>query len=125
MVPAKPTAWYSQRCENIVWGQRPAKLAASVVGLAIAAGVATALLVAQGAGHIAGALPYCIQVADGEADYKPARTLFDLSGLRMWARRESSMFMRHHAILVVGDETSPRLFSLVISQSRIRRWRDQ
>ncbi|HEV7598668.1 MAG TPA: hypothetical protein VGO49_00185 [Bradyrhizobium sp.] len=83
---------------KLVW------VAAAVVGLAIAASTATSFLVAQRASHTAGSAPYCIQVADEKADYKPARTLFELSGLRMWAKRESGMYMQHHAILVVGDE---------------------
>jgi hypothetical protein len=79
-------------------------MAAVAVGLTIAASIATSFLVAQRASHTAGSAPYCIQVADEKADYKPARTLSDLSGLRMWAKRESGLFMQHHAILVVGDE---------------------
>jgi hypothetical protein len=95
---------------RLVGSVRFARLAAAFVGLAIAASVATSFLVAQNASHTAGSFPYCVQVADEEADYKPAHTLFDLSGLKMWARRESGMFMQHHAILVVRDEMRSRLF---------------
>lgn len=85
----------------------------AIIGLILAAGIAS-LHVTQNVTHsasaVAGSTAYCIQVADGQADYRPARTLFDLSGLRMWAKRESGMYMQHHAILVVGDEVYPRLF---------------
>lgn len=79
-------------------------------GLAVAASVAMAFLVAQRAGEAAGDAPYCLQVADkGKGDYRRATSLLDLSALTMWAKRESGMFMQHHAILVVGNEVSPRL----------------
>jgi hypothetical protein len=81
-----------------------AALAAACVGLAFAATFFTSTPVTQSASQIAGSLPYCIQVADVDVDYRPARTLLDLSGLRMWARSG------HHAILVVPDEGRIRLF---------------
>jgi hypothetical protein len=85
-------------------------LGVAMIGLLVAACIATTALVIQSARGVAGASPYCIQVADGRADYRPARTLFDLSGLTMRAKCESGMYMQHHAILVVGNEASPRLF---------------
>jgi hypothetical protein len=87
-----------------------ARLGVAMIGLLVAACIATTALVIQSARGVAGASPYCIQVADGRADYRPARTLFNLSGLTMRAKRESGMYMQHHAILVVGHEASPRLF---------------
>lgn len=87
-----------------------ARLGLATIALLIVACSATTVLVIQSARGIAGASPYCIQVADERGDYKPARTLFDLSGLMMRAKRESGMYMQHHAILIIGDEANPRLF---------------
>jgi hypothetical protein len=75
----------------------------------IAVGAVTSALVVRAAQKIAGAEPYCIQVADGRADYRPARSWLDLSVWTMWAMRESALFMQHHAILVAGDAANPRL----------------
>jgi hypothetical protein len=89
------------------------KLVFSIVaflGLATAAIVAMLLQVRESAREIAGRSPYCIQVPDDAGDYKPARTLFDLSVLKMWATREAGMYMQNHAILLVGSDTSPQLF---------------
>jgi hypothetical protein len=82
------------------------KVGLATTGLFVIAGIATTALVTRSAREIAGEKPYCIQVADLQADYRAARTLFDLSGLMMRAK----IFDQHHAILVVGDETQPSLF---------------
>ena len=62
--------------------------------------------VASAARKTAGDAPFCIQVGTPET-YKAARTWSDLSLLTM---RAPSGVAHHHAILVVGDETAPRLF---------------
>src|SRR5689334_22431651 len=81
--------------QKFIW---PLSIVAAVI--AIAAG--TSRLVVRAAEEAAGSEPYCIQVSDGRSDYRPARSWFDLSVLTMWAARESSMYMQHHAVLVVG-----------------------
>ena len=75
-------------------------------GLLVIASIATTALVMRSARAIARGKPYCIQVADGQSDYRSARMLFDLSGLVMRAKT----FDQHHAILVVGDDAHPSLF---------------
>ena len=85
---------------------RVSKVGLATTGLLVIAGLATTALVTRSARAIAGDEPYCIQVADTQADYRPARTLLELSGLMMRAK----IFDQHHAILVVGDETHPSLF---------------
>jgi hypothetical protein len=62
--------------------------------------------VASGARKVAGDAPFCIQVGTRET-YKAVRTWSDLSVLTM---RAPSGVSHHHAILIVGDETAPRLF---------------
>jgi hypothetical protein len=81
-----------------------------VTALFVAAGAATSLLVAYGADDVAGSQPYCIQIADGTSDYRPARSWLDLSVLTMWAKRDGPLYMQHHAILVVGEPANPRLY---------------
>lgn len=82
-----------------------------VVGaLLIGAGAATSLLVVHGAEEAAGSQPYCIQIADGTSDYRPARSWLDLSALTMWAKRDGPLYMQHHAILIVGEAANPRLY---------------
>ncbi|MBW7975126.1 hypothetical protein [Bradyrhizobium sp. BR 10289] len=81
-----------------------------VVTSLAAAGAATSLLVAHGAEEVAGVQPYCIQVADGTSDYRPARSWLALSMLTMWAKREGPLYMQHHAILVVGEPVNSRLY---------------
>lgn len=78
----------------------------ATTGLLVIAALATTAFVIRSAREIAGDKPYCIQVADIQADYRAARTLLDLSGLMMRAK----IFDQHHAVLVVGDETHPSLF---------------
>ena len=85
---------------------RVSKVGLATTGLLVIAGLATTALVTRSARAIAGDEPYCIQVAATQADYRPARTLLELSGLMMRAK----IFDQHHAILVVGDETHPSLF---------------
>lgn len=85
---------------------RVSKVGLATTGLLVIAGLATTALVTRSAREVAGDKPYCIQVADTQADYRPARTLLELSGLMMRAK----IFDQHHAILVVGDETRPSLF---------------
>lgn len=94
----------------MVWHRKLAGLAVAVVGLLVVAGVVTSRLVGRGAAEAAGSSPYWIEVAGETADYRPARTWFDLSAWTMRARREGSMYMQHHAILVVGDGPDPRLY---------------
>jgi hypothetical protein len=78
-----------------------------LVGLALSA--LSLDRVASSAKEAAAGEPYCIQVTDSShaGPYVPARSLLDLSGLTMWSRSEGLL---HHAILVVGDASSPRLF---------------
>ena len=84
-------------------------LGAGLIVLAIIAVISIPFVVARSAAEVAGSSPYCIQIAS-DADYRPARTMLDLSGLSMWAKRESGMSMQHHAVLIAGDETNRRLF---------------
>ena len=86
-------------------------------GLLVVAGLATTALVTRSAREIAGDKPYCIQVADSQADYRRARTLLELSGLMMRAK----IFDQHHAVLVVGDETHPGLFHWSYHKARLSR----
>ncbi|WP_375462321.1 hypothetical protein [uncultured Enterovirga sp.] len=61
--------------------------------------------------EIAGSQPYCIQVAGRDsADYRPARSWFDLSILAMRAEASGPLYLQHHAVLVVGEATKPRLY---------------
>jgi hypothetical protein len=85
---------------------RVSRIGLATFGLLVVVSVATTALVVRSAREVADGKPYCIQVADSQSDYRPARMLFDLSGLAMRARS----FDQHHAILVVGDEAHPRLF---------------
>jgi len=82
----------------------------SIVAAVIAIAVGTSCLVVRAAVEAAGSEPYCIQVSDGTSDYRPARAWLDLSALTMWAARESSMYMQHHAVLVVGEAAGQRLY---------------
>lgn len=93
-------------------------LAAAVAAFPVIASIATSCLVASRAAEVAGSSPYCIEVADEGSDYKPARSLLDLSAWRMRAKREAGLSMQHHAILVVGAET--KAVSLVVSAPGIR-----
>jgi hypothetical protein len=81
----------------------------AVTALVVATGAATALLVVRSAEKIARSRPYCIQIADGRSDYRPARSWLDLSALTMWARRDGPLYMQHHAILVAGEGANQRL----------------
>jgi len=85
-------------------------LVLAISALVAAVGAATSLLVAHGAEEVAGSQPYCIQIADGTSDYRPARSWLDLSALTMWAKRDGPLYMQHHAILVVGEAANPRLY---------------
>lgn len=80
------------------------KLILIAAGIALIAIVLNVLAVTQSARRIAGDSRYCIQVAGGENRYKPARTLLDLSVLRLWGRLERGIYFSHHAILVVDRE---------------------
>jgi hypothetical protein len=81
-----------------------------VIAAFVAAIATTSLLVAHGAEEVAGFQPYCIQIADGTSDYRPARSWLDLSVLTMWAKRDGPLQMQHHAILVVGAPGDSRLY---------------
>jgi hypothetical protein len=83
-------------------------LAVLVVMLVGAFGLWTSFRVARRAADVAGSSPYCIQVARA-GNYGPARSLLDISGLRMWARGGGAPVMHHHAILVVEGEPGPKL----------------
>jgi hypothetical protein len=85
---------------------RVSRIGLATFGLLVVVSVATTVLVVRSAREVADGKPYCIQVADSHSDYRPARMLFDLSGLAMRARS----YNQHHAILVVGDGAHPRLF---------------
>jgi hypothetical protein len=86
--------------------KRLLKLIVIAGGVALIAIVLNVLAVTQSAWRIAGDSRYCIQVADGENRYKPARTLFDLSVLRLWGTQERGIYFSHHAILVVDRESN-------------------
>jgi hypothetical protein len=91
----------------------PRKLVSLILAaaaLVVAIGATTALLVVRGAEEIAESRPYCIQIADGRSDYRPARSWLDLSALTMWARRHGPLYMQHHAILVAGEGANQRLY---------------
>jgi hypothetical protein len=89
---------------TIVW-------VAALFGVGFPAALGNAAIVAWRAETIAGERPYCIEYASqtDAFEYEPARTLFDLSALKMQARLMeggSSLFhFQHHAILVVGEGT--------------------
>jgi hypothetical protein len=97
-------------------GRGPGRLAkATIVWLALFFGMGFILALANGvvvtwrAENLAGERPYCIQYAsqtDAYA-YEPARTLFDLSLLKMQARimaGGSSLFhFQNHAVLTIDD----------------------
>lgn len=85
-------------------------LIVAVTALVVATSAATSFLVARGAEEIAGSRPYCVQIADGTSDYRPARSWLDLSALTMWARRDGGLYMQHHAILVAGEAANQRLY---------------
>jgi hypothetical protein len=77
--------------------------------LAVALGIVNATSprwVASGARKVAGDAPFCILVGTRET-YKAVRAWSDMSLLKM---RAPSGVAHHHAILIVGDETAPRLF---------------
>jgi hypothetical protein len=88
---------------------------ATVLWIAMLFGVGFPLALAHGAvvawraEAVAGERPYCIQYASQTDSfaYEPARTLFDLSALKMQARLvdggSSTFHFQHHAILVVDD----------------------
>jgi hypothetical protein len=86
--------------------KKVSRLGLVTFGLLVVFSVATTALVVRSARQVADGRPYCIQVADSQSDYRPARMLFDLSGLVM----RSKSFDQHHAILVVGDGVHPSLF---------------
>jgi hypothetical protein len=66
--------------------------------------------VAHSAEEVAGSQPYCIQIADGTSDYRPARSWLDLSVFAMWATRDGPLYMLHHAILFIGEPADPHLY---------------
>jgi len=70
----------------------------------------TSFLVTRSAEETAGSQPYCIQIADGTSDYRPARSWLELSAFAMRATRDGPLYMQHHAILVVGSRADPMLY---------------
>jgi len=82
---------------------------ATVLLIGTASGIASSFIVAAKAKVAAGGAPFCIQIADG-GDYKPARSLSDLSVSTMRADSNGYLRYTHHAILAVGTGESPRLF---------------
>ncbi|MDH7797860.1 MULTISPECIES: hypothetical protein [unclassified Beijerinckia] len=81
----------------------------AAVTLIVVVCVWTSFRVVQNVREIAGADPYCIEIADGAGDYRPARTLFDLSIVRMRATGEAGGQNQHHAVLILGSGTMPYL----------------
>jgi hypothetical protein len=83
---------------------------AGASGLTLIAGIASILswpgTVARAAMISAGDLPYCIMIGDGEGDYRPARTLLDLSPLLMRAT-ETPYLRNQHALLVMSQGAAP------------------
>jgi len=82
-----------------------------VAGLAVLI-AAPLRVVVRAAEDIAGSQPYCIQIADGVSDYRPARSWLDLSAFTMRATQDSrsGLSLQHHAILVVGKPEEQRLY---------------
>ncbi|WP_228059775.1 hypothetical protein [Plectonema radiosum] len=59
--------------------------------------------VVRDAKRLAKDTPYCIQISGGDrTDYRPAKTLLDLSIQRM----QGNKYSQHHAILVLGQKPS-------------------
>jgi hypothetical protein len=92
-----------------MWPRKLVGVTLAVTAVVLAS-AATSLLVAHSAEEIVGSRPYCIQIADGTSDYRPARSWLDLSALTMWARRDGPLYMQHHAILVAGEAANQRLY---------------
>lgn len=63
-------------------------------------------LVVRKAAELAGDEPYCLQVPSGRSPYRQAGTLLDLSALTM-----KGQFSRFHALLVLGDPASSRVYN--------------
>lgn len=92
---------------------------ALLFGVGFPAGLANGVVVMWRAEALAGDRPYCIQYAS-QTDafaYEPARTLFDLSALKMQQRLDytagftgAQFVFQRHAVLVF-EEGQPRLFS--------------
>jgi hypothetical protein len=78
----------------------------AAVAILLVGAAACVMTVTQSARDVAGAEPYCIQVVGYRTDYRPARSWLDLSPFAMWAERHG----RHHAILIVGEGSLPRLY---------------
>jgi len=94
---------------------RPLKfagLALLLLAVLIAAGAAPLRMVARAAEDVAGSRPYCIQIADGASDYRPARSWLDLSIFTMRATQNArgDLYLQHHAILVVGKTGEQHLY---------------
>jgi hypothetical protein len=107
------TALWRAKSENRI---RIAGLNGFIIGVAVAsslcilASIASLLSVTKQARSAAGDAQFCIQVPDNRGDYRPAGALLDFSGLTMWADGSGSVRLQHHAILVVGNETDPKLY---------------
>jgi hypothetical protein len=84
--------------------------AAITFSFCVVGSAASLLSVTQHAKSTAAESPYCIQVADGRGDYKPAGAWLDFSGATMWAESNGSLRMQHHAVLITENETEPRLY---------------
>ena len=100
-VTAKPLGRLAKM--TIVW-------IGTLFGACFLLALANGMVVAWRADAIAGYRPYCIQYAS-QTDlfaYEPARTLFDLSALKMQVRligggAHAQYRFQHHAILIVDD----------------------
>lgn len=82
---------------------------ATVFGLGVPLAYLAAELVVSRAEAMAGDRPYCLQYASQSRpyDYEAARTLFDLSALKMQARLltggSTAFHFQHHALLIIDD----------------------
>ena len=74
------------------------------IGATILVGIAAILswppIVARAAEDRAAGQPYCIMIGDGDRDYRPARTMLDLSPLLMRATEVPSL-RNQHALLIL------------------------
>jgi hypothetical protein len=112
-VALRKPALSAQAARNVAGLRLWAGALGGALALAAAASAVYPVVVARQAEAVAGAAPYCIQTAEWRGtEYQPARTWLDLSGLTMQAKANyrSSIYLQHHAILVVGEVERPRLF---------------
>jgi hypothetical protein len=80
-------------------------------GLFALAGLALIPVVVKQAETLASGAPYCIQVANGTAEYSQAESLLELSGITMRASGFSGRSFAFHAVLVVEGNGTPSFFN--------------